>query len=102
PPTVRPDPKVILGILQSKELGPILPAACQPPAARREPGWPARLADGILAHAALILGAGLALFAALGGYGIARNALGLSRENMVGLLALIAIITALGFVWSRS
>ena len=95
PPTVRPDPKVIRGILQSPALRPILPAACQPPTAKSVPGLLALTADGFINHAQLILGAGLFLF-------VGRLGFSAARKELAGLLVLLALLTALGFVWSRS
>ncbi len=94
-PTVRPDPKVILGILQSKALQPILPGVCQSPDHRPPPYrffLPVTL---LLENAPLILGAGLFLSIALLGFSAAR-------KELAGLLVLLALFTALGFVWSRS
>ena len=56
----------------------------------------------LLQNATVILSAGLALFLVLGGFGLARGALGFPRENLTGIIALLAVLTALGFVWSRS
>ncbi|MDR3456714.1 MAG: hypothetical protein P4N60_04670 [Verrucomicrobiae bacterium] len=101
-PTVRPDPKVVLGILQNEKLRPILPGICQPPGRRPPPYRLMVPTEFLLAHATLILAAGLVLFTGLCGVGLARNALGLARENLAGIIVLLAALTALGFVWSRS
>jgi hypothetical protein len=101
-PTVRPDPKVILGVLQNQKLKPIMPAACFAPAQQPAPGFLAAAAAVLLRQAPLILAAGLGLFLVLGGFGLARGALGFPRDNLSGVLALLVALTALGFVWSRS
>jgi hypothetical protein len=101
-PTVRPDPKVVLAILENKKLQPILPGICRPPRpvlARDRLTVPAEF---VLWNAQWILAAGLLLFAALCGIGLARGALGLTRENLSGVIVLLVALTALGFVWSRS
>jgi len=101
-PTVRPDPKVVLAILQNPKMRAILPGICQPPD-QRPPPYRFRVPTGLLLHyAPLILGGGLCLFAVLCGIGLARGALGLTRENLSGVFILLAALTALGFVWSRS
>ena len=94
-PTVRPDPKVILGILQSKALQTIMPGICQSPDHRPPPYRllvPVKL---LLENAPVILGAGLFLSTVLLGFSTAR-------KELAGLLVLLALLTALGFVWSRS
>ncbi len=101
-PTVRPDPKVILGILQNEKLKPVMPLSCQPPAVHAAPGRLMAAVIFLLQNATLILSAGLGLFLVLGGFGLARGALGFPRENLTGVIALLAVLTALGFVWSRS
>jgi hypothetical protein len=100
-PTVRPDAQVVLGILENKKLRPILPGICQPPD-QRPPPYRLMLPTELLwQNAQWILGGGLTLFALLCGFGLARGALGLTRENLAGIIVLLAVLTALGFVWSR-
>ncbi|HSY20037.1 MAG TPA: hypothetical protein VK815_16955 [Candidatus Acidoferrales bacterium] len=101
-PTVRPEPKVILAILENKKLRPILPGICQPPDQRPPPYRFMMPTELLLQYAPVILGAGLALFTVLCGVGLARGALGLTRENLSGVIVLLAVLMALGFVWSRS
>lgn len=101
-PTVRPDPKVVLAILENKKLRVILPGICQPPDVRPPP-YNFMVPNGLLLqYAPLILAAGLVLFTVLCGFGLMRNQLGLTRENLGGVIILLAALTALGFVWSRS
>ena len=45
---------------------------------------------------------GLALFAGLCGFGLARKTLGLAGADLAGTVVLLAALTALGFVWSKS
>ena len=94
-PTVRPDPKVILGILKSKALQPIMPGICQSSGHRPPPYRFLVPVAFLLENAPLILGAGLFLSIALLGFSAAR-------KELAGLLVLLALLTALGFVWSRS
>jgi hypothetical protein len=101
-PTVRPDAKLVLGILENKKLQPILPGICQPPDQRPPPYRFMVPTELLLRYAPLVLAAGLVLFTALCGIGLARNSLGLTRENLSGIIVLLAVVTALGFVWSRS
>jgi len=101
-PTVRPDPKVVLGVLQNEKLRPILPGICQPPDKRPPPYRLMLPTEFLWQHAQLILANGLALFATLCGFGLARGALGMNRENLSSIIVFLAALTALGFVWSRS
>ncbi|HEX9047433.1 MAG TPA: hypothetical protein VF988_10435 [Verrucomicrobiae bacterium] len=102
PPTVRPDAKMVLGLLKNEALRPILPGICQPPGQRPPPNRLALPTNWLLQNAPLILGFGLSLFVALCGSGLARRALGLPRDNLGGVLALLTAVTMLGFVWSRA
>ena len=101
PPTVRPDPDVVLEVLRNVSLQTILPAVCLPPASPPVTGRFAGLAQWLLRNSPAILFSGLVLFAGLGGYGLWRGALGLMRANPAGIIALLAGLTALGFVWSN-
>ena len=101
-PTVPPDARVVLGILENQKLRPILPGICQPPD-QRPPPYRLRVpAEFLWQNAPWILAGGLTLFAGLCGFGLARGALGLPRESLGGIIVLLALLTALGFVWSRS
>jgi len=100
-PTVRPDPKMTLGVLRNAKLQTILPAACLPPAYPPVTGRLAALSLWLLRNSVAILSSGLVLFAGLCGYGLARGALGLARANPAGIIALLASLAALGFVWSK-
>jgi hypothetical protein len=101
-PTVRPDPKVVLGILQSKPLQRIMPGICQGPDHRPPPYRLMMPTEMLYLNAQWILAAGVALFAVLCGWGMARGALGLVREEYAGIIVLLTALMALGFVWSRS
>jgi len=102
PPTVRPDPKLVLGILSNKKLQAIMPAACLPPADHPAKGRLAAAADWLLRISPAILICGLALFAGLCGLGLARKIPDLAGADLTGTLVLLAALTALGFVWSKS
>jgi hypothetical protein len=101
PPTVRPSPEVALGVLRDTNLQTIMPAMCLPPASPPVAGRFAALSQWLLRNSTLILSSGLVLFAGLCGYGLARGALGLARANPAGIIALLASLAALGFVWSK-
>jgi hypothetical protein len=88
--------------LENKKLRPIMPGICQPPDQRPPPYRFMVPTELLVKYAPLILAAGLVLFAGLCGFGLARSALGLSRDNLAGVIVLLAVLTALGFVWSRS
>ena len=101
-PTVRPDPKVIEGVLQDKELQTILPAASFPadsqPAATRLD----RLAEMLWRHGVMILYAGLGLALVLMGTALVRSPLGIAWENAPGLLILVVLLGAVAYVWVLS
>jgi hypothetical protein len=101
PPTVRPDPRVTLEVLRNVKLQAILPAVCLPPAFPPVTGRFAAVSQWLLRNSLTIAACGLVLFAGLCGYGLARGALGLTRANPAGIAALLASLTALGFVWSK-
>jgi len=101
-PTVRPDPKVTLGILRNKKLQTILPAVCLAPTTHPVTGRFTAVSQWLLKNSPLILMGGLALFAGLCGFGLARKTLGLVGADLGGTIALLAALTALGFVWSKS
>lgn len=100
-PTVRPDPRLALTALHDPVLRPILPASCWVPASAPKAGRFAPLTDWLLQHSLAILCAGLFLFIGFCIYGLARGALGMSARNPAGMLALLAGLAALGFVWSK-
>jgi len=113
PPTVRPDPEVVLEVLRDTNLQAILPDACLPvlpthtiaeggpPASAPVTGRLTSVSQLLRQNSETILAAGLLLFAGLCGYGLARGALGLTRANSTGIIVLLAGLIALGFVWSK-
>jgi len=102
PPTVRPSPEVALDILRAPELQAILPAVCLPPTSPSPAGRFAAASQWLLKNSTLILYCGLGLFAGLLGYGLIRDPLGLAWENIPALIVLLALLAALGFVWSKA
>jgi hypothetical protein len=100
-PTVRPDPELVLRLVRNAKLQAILPAACLPPAAIPVTGRFTAVSQGLQQHSTAILAGGLILFAGLCGYGLRRGALGLTRGNPTGVVALLTVLAALGFVWSE-
>lgn len=100
-PTVPPDPRLTLKVLQDPQLQPILPLCCIEPSAGIRPERLMPASNWLMAHAAGILLAGLALFCGLCACGLARSTPGLAARNAAGILVLLAGLAALGFVWSR-
>jgi hypothetical protein len=100
-PTVRPNPDTALGVLRDAKLQTILPVACLPLAASPAAGRLAPAAQWLLRHSIAILSGGLILLAGLCAGGLARGTMGLSVRNPMAILALLAGLTALGFVWSK-
>jgi hypothetical protein len=100
-PTVRPDPNVTLGVLRDAKLQAILPAVCLPPASSQVIGRFTPVSRWLLKHSIAILSCGLILFVVLCGCELARGTVGLVRGNPAGIIALLAGLTALGFVWSK-
>lgn len=100
-PSVPPDPQLALGVLRDTQLQSILPVDCLQPGNAAKPGRFSGVAGFLLSHAVDLLCGGLFLFAGLCGYGLARGALGLSAKNPAGIVALLAVLASLGFVWSR-
>jgi hypothetical protein len=102
PPTVRPNPELALRLLCDPKLQPILPAACLPPTALQETGRLAASSQWLLRNSTLILYGGLGLFIGLGGYRLVRDPLGLVWQNVPAFIALLTLLAALGFVWSKA
>ncbi len=101
PPTVRPKPEMALRLLRDTKLQSILPAACLPPASPPLTGRFTAISQWLLQNSVMILAGGLLLFAGLGGYELARGTFGLAPANPAGIIALLAGLAALGFVWSK-
>jgi hypothetical protein len=100
-PTVRPDPKLVLQVLNNTQLQTIMPAVCLPPSSAQITGRLAVLSQWLLRHSMAILSGGLVMFVSLCGYGLARGTPGLARANPAGIIVLLAGLAALGFVWSK-
>ncbi|HEV2691528.1 MAG TPA: hypothetical protein VG347_01390 [Verrucomicrobiae bacterium] len=101
-PTVRPEPKVALEVLTNASLQVILPACCLPPATPQVAGRFSFVSNWLLNNATTLLYGGLVLFLALVGRQLVRSPAGLAWENLPAFIALLALLAALGFVWSRS
>jgi hypothetical protein len=102
PPTVRPNPEKALRVLRSTKLQTILPAVCLPPADARVTGRFTAVSQWLLRHSTGLLYGGLGLFAGLIGYALNRSPLGLAWENLPAGIAMLALLAALGFVWSKA
>ena len=102
PPTIRPSPEVALGVLRNPKLQAILPAICLPPADAHVTGRFTAVSRWLLRNSTGILYCGLGLFAGLIGYALVRSPLGLAWENLPAGIAFLAILAALGFVWSKA
>ena len=100
PPTVRPDPEKTLSVLRSPALQKILPAVCLPAADADIHGHFTIVTQWVLQKSIYLLFGGLIFFAVLLGYDLIRSPLGLAWENLPAGIALLAILAALGFVWS--
>ena len=101
PPTVRPSPEMTLGVLLNPKLQAILPAVCLPPADAHVTGRFTAVTQWLLRNSTGMLYCGLGLFAGLIGYALIRSPLGLAWENLPAGIAFLAILAALGFVWSK-
>jgi hypothetical protein len=101
-PTVRPDPKVIEGVLHDPKLRTIMPAANLAPTITPVEGRFSNVADGLLRHAVLFLYAGLGLALILIIQGLVRSPLGLAWENLPEFAMLALLLASLGLVWSKS
>jgi len=100
-PTVRPDPKVTLGVLRDPKLQSILPPVCLSPTPLVSAGRFAAVSQWLLKNSIAILSCGLVLFIGLCGYGLFRETMDLTFKNPAGIAALLIGLAALGFVWSR-
>jgi hypothetical protein len=100
-PTVRPDPNLALSVLRDPALQTVLPASCLPPSPVLKTGRFSPLSQWLQEHSIEILSSGLVLFVGLCAWSLMRGTLGLAPKNPVGILALLVILLALGFVWSK-
>ncbi len=100
-PTVRPDPQMALSILRDQDLQKILPTICVPPAmVSATPERLMPLSEWLQEHSPIILCVGLGLFIGLCGFGLARGTMGFAAKSPTGILALLAGLAALGYVWT--
>jgi len=102
PPTVRPSPEVALGILRDSKLQTILPAVCLPPANPPLAGRFDAPGQWLLRNSVIFLYCGLGLFVGLIGYGLVREPSGLAWDSIPALVAILLLLAALGFVWSKA
>ena len=102
PPTIRPSPEVALGVLRNTKLQAILPAVCLPSADAHVTGRFTAVSQWLLRNSTGLLYCGLGLFAGLIGYALIRSPLGLAWENLPAGIAFLAILAALGFVWTKA
>jgi hypothetical protein len=102
PPTVRPDPKVVLQVLNNTNLQTILPGVCLPPADAHVTGRFNAISEWLLRNSTVMLYCGLGLFVGLMGCALIRSPLGLAWENLPVSIALLTILAALGFAWSKA
>jgi hypothetical protein len=100
-PTVRPDPKVTLGVLRDPTLQAILPASCQPLSSDQDTGRLGSGARWLLRNATLILYAGLVLFIGLMCRSLMCESSGPAWKNFPAFVTGLALLAALGFVWSK-
>ncbi len=100
-PTVPPDPALALSVLRDPQLQPILPRCCVRQSSDIKPERLMSCSNWLMEHSAAFLFAGLLLFCGLCGYGLARGLPGLRARNPAGVLALLACLAALGFVWCK-
>lgn len=99
-PTVPPDPKLVMSVLQDDQLQTILPLACVAPSATT-PEYLMPAARFVLRHCIFILWSGLVLFAALCLRDIVPAAPGHPARNPAALLPLLAVLVALAFVFTK-
>jgi len=102
PPTVRPSPEMALKVLRDPKLQTILPAVCLPPADAHVTGRFTAVSHWLLRNSTGLLYCGLGLFAGLMGCALIRSPLGLAWENLPAGISFLAILAALGFVWSKT
>ena len=100
-PTVRPDPKVTLGVLRDAQLQSILPASCLPSTATPVSGRFTASIQWLLRNSTMILYLGLGGMVFLCGYELARKPKGLVWENLPTFAAFLTLLAALGFVWTK-
>ncbi len=101
PPTIQPDPRKALRLLRDPDLPAILPVACFAPANAPAPGRFSAMSHWLLKSSIAILSSGLILFIGLCGCGLARGAPSFKARMPAGMVALLAGLFALGFVWSN-
>ena len=101
-PTVRPSPEVALLTLRDPKFRAILPAICLPPADAHLTGRFSAVSQWLLRNSTGILYCGLGLFAGLMGCALVRSPLGLAWDNLPAGIAFLALLAALGFVWSMA
>jgi hypothetical protein len=101
-PTVRPDPRLVMQVLNNPNLQTIMPAGCRPPASARVTGRFTSVSQWLLRHSTGMLYCGLGLFAGLMGWALIRSPLGLAWENLPAGIAFLAMLSALCFVWSKA
>jgi len=101
PPTIQPDPRKALRLFTDPALQPILPMACFPTGKAPGPGRFSGAARWLVGHCLLFLSSGLILFVGLCAYGLARGTTALKDNFPAVVVALLAGLTALGFVWSH-
>ncbi len=102
PPTVRPSPEKALRVLRNAKLQTILPAVCLPAADAHVTGRFTAVSQWLLRNSIWLLYGGLGLFVGLIGYDLIRSPLGLAWENLPASIAFLALLAALGFVWTTA
>jgi len=102
PPTVRPSPEKALQVLRNPKLQTILPAVCLPASEAHVTGRFTAASQWLLRNSTAFLYAGLALFIFLAGHMLVRAPAGLAWENLPAFVSLLALLAALGFVWTKA
>ena len=102
PPTIRPSAEVTLSILRDPNLQSILPAVCLPPASPPVAGRFGAASESLLQLSTIIEYGGLGLFLVFLAYGLVRDPAGLAWKNIPAFAAVLALLAALGFVWSKA
>jgi hypothetical protein len=95
-PAPRPDPRLVLQVLNHPALAPIFPPICRPPEVTAQPGWLSRAAAWSLRSSRAILSASLILWICLCGFNLARHG-----RNPGCIAALLAGLVALGVIGSK-